>query len=103
MDVRFNGIHQWRIAETKNASEMLLGDCSADLPGRRSDDGGWLSCEGVCAVRPTRPVDGILQRSPNRAGVLGCHDQHCIRRDDGVLEVGCNRGKLRVVVVAVEW
>src|SRR6185436_4225626 len=91
-------IHLRRVAEAEDAAEMLLCDGRADLAWRCTDDRRGLPRERVLAVRSARPVDGVLQRTGDRAVVLRGHEQHVVDRSDRVLE---RFGYPRVVIVVI--
>jgi hypothetical protein len=81
---------------------MLLSNGRADFSRRCADDSRWLAREGICSVRSTSPVDGVLQGAGNRPVVLRRDEQNRVDARDSIFESPRHGWIVRIVVVAIE-
>ena len=75
------------------ASAAPVGDPEASMPRH------WLP---ICLLPPDRPVQKVLERPGQGAGVLWGRDQQCIGRSNGSPKVGDGRMHWHGVVVRIE-
>ena len=71
-----------RAHQAQHLARLGLGPDAAERAGARADHRDRLAAEHPCAGRPRGPVERVLERSRDRAVVLGDGDQHRVGGSD---------------------